>query len=61
MNKLEIKLCPDIEELREECLRQYSALFYISETCVEESKKNIKPSHAIEKIRAYLRKWTNES
>ena len=61
MNKLEIKLCPDIEELRAECLRQYSALFCISETCVEESKKNIKPSQAVERIRGHLRRWTNES
>lgn len=54
MNKLDVLECEDMEELREECLRQHHILFLIGEYLVKESKQEISCDVAIRKIRQVM-------
>ena len=45
----------DVEKLKEKLYPTASALFCISEVCVDVSKQHISVEYAIDKIRGYLR------
>ena len=45
----------DVEKLKEKLYPTASALFCISEVCVDVSKQHISAEYAIDKIRGYLR------
>lgn len=55
MNRRDIELCTDLEELKELCRTYRKACFCISETLVDESKMHITTEKAKEQIRKYLR------
>ena len=60
MNRLEIKKCEDIEELKRLCIAQDEQLTFISEILVSESKWHITPDEAVRKIRDYLVKHQSD-
>ena len=60
MNRLEIKECEDIEELKRLCMAQNEQLTVIGEILVSESKWYITSDEVIKKIRDYLVKHQSD-
>ena len=54
MNRREIETCNNKEELRRLCLAFYKMYSFVSETCVEEVKREVTSEGAISEIRHYI-------
>lgn len=54
MNRIDIEQCNDMDALKDLAIKQYKALSYIGEICVDVSKWHITSDKAIKMIREYL-------